>query len=499
MPRSSGTPDIVLSNNKLNHNIHLCSGPLTSSDHLPIIITISTSPIQINIPPKYNYSNANWESFIHELENFSIPDLNGRSTEQIDNILKTWFDAVKTSMENNIPVMRYRTLVHPKTTNDLKLLKTAFTNIQNRAELTGWTPQLRQTMKVLQNNITYIVRRQSDKMWEELIQKTETLYKNPDQFWKRIRNLMGTETTSDIPYLLNPNGVKLTTDAEKANEFRRHLRNVFNISREENANFCPDTQQEIEDYLQQTEEHLGYDTIDLNRLDERNPLIKPFTRNNVLAVIRSFKNKKAARNSKIDKTILMKMPINMIDALTDIYNAAFSSGFFPTAFKQALIKMLLKKGKQTIHPVNYRPISLLETVSKTYEKPLNSRLKQYLIENNHTNPNQHAYRNNRGTISAIAITYQRIAMSQQEHFQCNMVNRDISKAFDKVWHAGLKFKICGLNLPRIFTATLCSFLDNRSATIQINNYKTESFSLNAGVPQGAVLSPTLFNIFTSNI
>lgn len=172
--------------------------------------------------------------------------------------------------------------------------------------------------------------------------------------------------------------------------------------------------------------------------------MRPITRNDILTTIQSFKNKKAPGQSKINKKILVKVPLNMIDALKNIYNAAVSAGYFPKAFKIALIKMSLKKGKQTIHPVNYRPISLLETIGKTYEKLLNRRLKQFLTANNHNNPNQHAHQNNRGTTSTIAVTYQRIAMTQQEHYQCNMVNGDISKAFDTVWHTGLKLKICHL-------------------------------------------------------
>lgn len=498
-PRASGTPDIVLTNNKMNHNMHLCPGPLTSSDHLPIIITLAASPIQVPVTPRPDYNNANWENFVANLETYNIPDLNNQPTRQIDDALHNWFGKVKTAMKDNIPQVKYRTLPHPRITNELKLLRNSFNNIQRRAENTGWTPQLRNTVKIIQNNMSEILKQQRNEIWNELLNKTEALYREPDKFWKQIRNLMGSETSANIPYLLNPNGEKLTTDAEQAEEFRRHLRNTFNISREENDQFCQETQLEVETFLENSEDHLPYNIIDYNRLNEENPLTRQISRNEILATIRSFKNKKAPGQTKIDKTILMKLPIIMIDALREIFNAALSTGYFPKAFKIAIIKMLLKKGKQSIHPVNFRPISLLETVGKTYEKILNSRLKRFLASNNHNNPNQHAYQSNRGTASAIAITYQRIATTQQDRYQCNLVNRDISKAFDKVWHAGLKYKICRLNMPRIFTATLCNFLDNRSAIVQMNNHKTAPFPLNAGVPQGAVLSPTLFNIFTADL
>lgn len=497
-PGSSGSPDIVLINNKFNHNITVNPGPLTSSDHIPVIIKISSSPIQIPVTPRHDYKNANWDNFKAELATQNIPEMNGQPVEEIDSTLKRWFEAVKTAMTNNIPKIRHRTLPHPKVTKEIKLLRTAFTKLQRKANETGWTTQLRNTLKILQNNLNDIIKQQRNEMWEELIAKTESSYRDPEVFWRQIRRLSGTETTNSIPYLLDPNGHKLVTDETQAHEFQRHLSNIFNITEEENQHFCQDTQREIETYLRNSTQHKSYNTIDFSRLDDQNYITKPITRNEIMGTIRTFKNKKAPGQTKIDKAILMKLPQNMIDGLREIYNAALSTGYFPTDFKIAIIKMILKKGKQTIHPVNYRPISLLEIVGKTYEKILNTRLKRYLKENNHNNPNQHAYQDNRGTTSAIAITYQRIAFSQQDHQQCNVINRDISKAFDRVWHAGLKYKLCRLNMPRIFTASLCSFLDNRSAIVQVNNYKTMPFPLNTGVPQGAVLSPSLFNIFTAD-
>lgn len=90
--------------------------------------------------------------------------------------------------------------------------------------------------------MTNIVRQQRDEMWEKLLKETENTYKNSELFWKKIRNLMSTEMSTKIPYLLDPNGTKLTTEEEQANEFRRYLGNIFNISREENNQLCPVTQ-----------------------------------------------------------------------------------------------------------------------------------------------------------------------------------------------------------------------------------------------------------------
>lgn len=497
-PRASGSPDIVLANNKLTHNVHISPGPLTTSDHIPVIIKISMAPIQVPVNPRFNYNKANWERFTEQLSSFTLQELEHQPVGTIDSQLNKWLNAIKRAMKDNIPITAHRTLPHGKITHEIRVLQTAFKNIQSQAAATGWTPNLRNITKILQTNLTAISSQNKDLMWAELLAKTEHSHKDPTKFWKNIKTLLGSET-EHITYLLDPHGVRLTTAEQQANEFSRHLRNTFQIPREDNQNFCQETQLMVENYLRNSMAHKPHTIIDYTRLDENNFLTKPITRNEIMTQIRSFKNRKAPGITKIDKTVLLKLPINMLDSLKVIYNAALSSGYFPTQFKVALIKMILKQGKQSIHPVNYRPISLLETVGKTYEKILNTRLKLFLNRNNHNNPHQHAYQTGRGTISAIAITYEQVAMSQQEHHQCNLINRDISKAFDKVWHDGLKYKICQLHMPRIMTSTLCNFLDNRIAIVQVNTSLSRPFPLEAGVPQGAVLSPTLFNIYTADI
>ena len=76
--------------------------------------------------------------------------------------------------------------------------------------------------------------------------------------------------------------------------------------------------------------------------------------------------------------MLKKLPNSYVNYLTKIYNAALSMGYFPDCFKQAIVVMKPKKGKNTNNPLNYRPISLLEPIAKIYEKIINQRLKTYL-------------------------------------------------------------------------------------------------------------------------
>ena len=105
-----------------------------------------------------------------------------------------------------------------------------------------------------------------------------------------------------------------------------------------------------------------------------------------------------------------------------------------------------KVGKDLRHPINYRPITLLEVPGKILERIINSRFVAYLEGNNLFNSQQYGFRKQRGTELAILKLYESIAISQQQRGRCMVICRDVEKAFDKVWIAGLQYKILNLDL-----------------------------------------------------
>ena len=203
----------------------------------------------------------------------------------------------------------------------------------------------------------------------------------------------------------------------------------------------------------------------------------------------------APGHSQISKLIITKLPETALDLLTKIFNLTLSTGYFPQKFKTAKLILLPKPGKTGKNPTDYRPISLLEVPGKILEK-MNSRISTYLENNSILSTNQHGFRSGKGTETALAITTECIAQTLANTNQCYLVLRDVSKAFDKVWHNGIKYKIINLQLPPIITKILCTFLDQRTAYISIKNHPGQSIALYSGVPQGSSLS---LQQYTSNI
>ena len=496
---NSGTPDVILGHTRNFHNIHIKPGSITTSDHLPVIMKISTSPIQTPVPPRYNLKHANWEAFQADLTNTPAISLHRKPAIEINAHMENWFSTVTTAMEKHIPRTRHKTLPHPRLSDETRNIQAQYTTLQRQAQENQWTRERRHRFTVLQTQLQQICKQEQEAHWDSLIANTEAEYSDPAKFWRNIKRLLGNDQ-QHIPYIEDDQGNKYHKEADQEREFRRFWSKIYEISEEENRDFCQETQNTVEEYLHQhAEEYSPYDTIDLTRLTNDNQLIKPISLTVIAQTIKQFKNKKAPGISRINKEILAKLPENILKNLQEILNASLSAGLFPDKFKTAILKFIPKGNKKTTKVQNHRPISLLEAVGKTYEKIVNDRLRTYQETNELNNPHQHSYRKRRGTHTALALLYEEIAVSQRNKEQCNIVLRDVAKAFDKVYHAGLKYKIAHMNIPRCFKALLCNFLDDRSAKIQIGHHLGEEFQLKSGVPQGSCLSPTLYNLYVADL
>ena len=113
---------------------------------------------------------------------------------------------------------------------------------------------------------------------------------------------------------------------------------------------------------------------------------------------------------------------------------------------------------------------------------------------------QFGFRKRKGTGTAIAIAYEKIALNQLNKQHCDVICRDVAKAFDWVWIDGLRFKIMNQeDLPLLLKKILYSFTQERTAQIKINITIGPQFQLKAGVPQGSILSPSLFIFYTHDM
>lgn len=491
--QSMSTPDRIFSNNLASLNYYLQQGPITPSDHIPIIMTISTSPIQIPIKERYQMSKANWEGFKKDMEQYNVPNLNNKDIEEIDTELEEFHKRIVKAMENNIPRTEFKTLPYTTTSQHIRDMQTEFNQIYQYIEKYGPGIYTMQRIKQLQEHIHTEYRLRKNEQWNKTIANIDEST-DSKSFWRNINQVNGKEKVN-TPYVKDTNGRKIYEDKEKEVAFRNIWQRVFRITDDENEQFDSEHENTINNWMRnKIEEITPTEKTDINLI----PDAEKITERELLHNLRKFKEKTPGL-SGITKNVLINLPQKGIDTLLEIFNATLSAGYFPDDLKKTKMIFIPKEGKNIKEIINYRPISLLEVTGKLFEKILNNRLLLYLENNNILNNRQHGFRKNRGTHTALAMITETVAVAKARKDQVNIILRDIKKAFDKVWHIGLKYKILKTNLPKYMKQILCDYLTDRQIQIQIGHHIGPPFEIESGVPQGGCLSPTLFILYTSDM
>ena len=485
---SATTPDIALSSPNFPFNLHLRAGPSTPSDHIPVIATVSIQPVQIPIRPRSQPHRADWDKFKNLISNRTFYPPPEATLEEIDEQLNSWTEAVKQAASESIPTIYKRAIPGVKPDHIIYRLQIAHETLLTELRTYGPTPARYQTLLRIRHDIKQHYTTLHSQAWDRLIRNLQ-LEEDPKSFWRQVSRLLGSNKQT-APYILGHNREKLHTAEEKEQHFRVHWQGIFSDNGENDNDFT----YTIEYNMLHRHAHLTtpHHTADFSRFNDAFP---PISVTEFKSVLKTFKDK-APGPSGITTQQLRHLPHNMTLSIVNIYNNALSAGYFPDQLKVAHMVLIPKGGAPSQHNVkNYRPISLLDIHAKILDKILNTRLNTHLHNNATLNIRQHGFRASRGTHTAIATINETISQKIREKCRIDIVLRDVAKAFDKVWHVGLKHKLLSLGLHDCFFRTLCDYLDDRKAAIRLGSYVGELFDLCTGVPQGANLSPTLYSFF----
>ena len=194
---------------------------------------------------------------------------------------------------------------------------------------------------------------------------------------------------------------------------------------------------------------------------------------------------------------LISTPISF--SMSRLFNNLFEIGHFPNIWKIAHITAIYKKSGSKSCKTNYRPISLLPTLSKIYESVLHDRLLKHCIENNIITEKQAAYLKGDSTVSQLLYIVHNIKENWTHKKITQGLFLDVSSAFDKVWHNGLIAKLNQIGVQDLFLKTISSYLFNRKQIVVVDGVKSNTLETTAGVPQGSRLGPLLFIIYMNDI
>jgi hypothetical protein len=182
-----------------------------------------------------------------------------------------------------------------------------------------------------------------------------------------------------------------------------------------------------------------------------------------------------------------------------LINETVKQSKIPQNWKNSIVSMIPKKVNNSSCPKDYRPISLTSCLAKVAERLMLAKIKEFLHKNKIIIKQQSGFRQKRQTKDNIFhLTQKAIETLNRGKRMCTILF-DIASAFDKVWHEGLIFKLIKLNFPKYIICWIKEFFTNRYFAIRVNKTVTTKLRILAGVPQGAVISPTLFSIFINDI
>lgn len=428
------------------------------SDHFPIILKWGKTSESIIYPSvKWREKDADWDTYRMVVSNsfFNIPTFS-TTDKKIEFLLSTINTAATASMPENKPfIPKSRTT--PWWDNDCTVRnnerKEAFKRYKSHASIENFIA------------------------CKKITSKCKLLFKRKaKESWKKFCSELSSSTPSNIVWL-----------------------RVRNLQSSKKKTPCQLSQEKIEELL----DKMAPPTVDINLTPTPQPnnnenwLAKPIEIEELLHHIKKGRNSSPGADS-ITYNMIYQLPYVAKEFLCEIFNNIWLLGANCSLFKICNIILIHKTGKDPSSIRSYRPISLMSCIFKTFERIIKSRL-EWWIENNNLFPNtQYGFRRGKGTVNCLTHLVTDIQCCLSENKYLSAIFLDIHSAYDNVDLHILIEKLTYIKVPKFLAINLIKLYLEREISIKVNNRVYGPRKISSGLPQGSVLSPILFNIYTKD-
>lgn len=362
-----------------------------------------------------------------------------------------------------------------------------------------------------------LYRKSTDPPWcDSMYQR---LSNHANNILKKIRKLDSEKRPTNI-LRSKLNEVKITIDEHMNITSKRFYKNAINKNKNNSWNLMNeilgrkkstegirlrindaiiDDEQEIANLFNEKFSSISYNVQNVStQLNYDGPIVNEciyldvVTENEILHLINDLDSAKATGSDGISVTVIKEMKNILVKPLTYIINKMFHEGVYPKSLKYAHIKALHKKSDKT-EIVNYRPIALLPIINKIIERILLNRFQDFLALHDINDMEQYGYKKKIGSSDAILKFTSDVTNYLDGGEYVIAIFIDLTSAFDTLNREVLLKKLTYVGIKGHVGTLLKSYFETRMQSVKVGNAISNKIEMNAGVPQGSILGPFLFN------
>ena len=447
------------------------------SDHYPISLSLNIKPFlqPIKLRPKWKLDNIDWNQWRN-----GLPDLQwnddltlDESNDRLVRCLKQSTYRIHKTNSNYKP--HYPKPWWNKECSKLVALRRRAKNKVRRNATAQTIAELRRAENAVKCEI------QKAKQFSiQSFASTINSFTPLSSTWRKINCIRNRFSASNV--VLEEYDSIITDPQQKNLIFSRYFHNIFNRenpSNERNTEYYFDIQRSI---ISDTE--YSYNI--------------PFSMHELQNALNKMRDTSPGHDD-VHNLFLKNANHNIKCYMLKLFNKSWIAEELPRSWKNSIVLPICKPGKPPEDKKSYRPISLLSSISKLMERLVVCRLNWLVEDKKLLSPTQSGFRARRSTNDQLTLLDSEIKRALSSNMTCITVFIDLAGAFDKVWHMGLLKKLQLAGIEGRMLGWIRSYLMDRKFNTYFEGEESNVRNITSGVPQGAVLSPLLFNMMMRDI